>query len=188
MVRAWGRVAIFGVLCLIAGCSEPPTKERDQAVAAIAAARTAGAATYAADELAAADASLKRYDDFVTQRDYQQALSTALDARDRGFEAAKAAAAKQQALRVEADRLLRSLEAQLVVVDARLKATHPRTQARLVDKLRQTRKATATAMQEARKELSAGELSAATRRLVGASTALKRDNDALGDAAKKPTQ
>jgi hypothetical protein len=155
-------------------------------VASIASARTAGASTYAADELASAEASLKRYDDFVAQRDYQQALSMALDARDRGFDAAKAAAAKQESLRSDCDRLLRSLDAALASADARLKVARPRAQARLVDKLRQTRRATAVAMQEARKELSAGELSAAKKRLVDASAALKRDSDALDETGKKP--
>lgn len=154
-------------------------------MAAITAARAAGAATYAADELAAADASLKRFDDFVTQRDYKQALSTALDARDRGLEASKAATAKQAALRAQANTLLTTLETALTSVDALLKPTRPRALARVVDKLKQTRKATALAMQEARTQLSAGQLTPATRRLVDATAQLKRDSDALEDAIKK---
>ena len=154
-------------------------------MAAIAAARTAGAPTYASEDLAAAEASLKRYDEFVAQRDYKQALSTALDARDRGFEAAKAAAAKQVALHAQANQLLASLDAALVSVDAQLKAAHPRSQAKQVNKLRQTRKTTAVAMQEARTQLEAGELTPAINRLVVASAALKRDSDALDAAAKK---
>lgn len=185
MRRVCGRVAVLGVLCVIAGCSEPPKKEHDQAAASIAAARTAGAATYAADDLAAADATLKRYDEFVAERDYKQALSAALDARDRGLEAAKAATAKQTSLRADADLLLTTLETALAAVDVQLKTTRPRAMAKAVAKLRQTRKATTLDMQEARSQLAAGQLTQAGKRLVDATAALKRDSDALDDAAKK---
>lgn len=154
-------------------------------MASIAAARTASAATYAVEDLAAADASLRRYDEFVAQRDYKQALSMALDARDRGFEVAKAAVANETALRTDADRLLKALDAALVGADAQLKIARPRAMARRVDTLRQTRKATAVAMQEARALITDGELTRATRRLGDAIAALKRDSDALDTAAQK---
>jgi hypothetical protein len=79
-MRRWiERIVVGGALFFMTGCSEPPVKEHDQAVSAIAAARTAGAPDYAADEFAAAEASLKRCDEFVTQRDYKQALGAAID-------------------------------------------------------------------------------------------------------------
>lgn len=168
------------------GCSEPPVKEHDQAVAAIAAARTAGAPDYATDEFAAAEASLKRYDEFVTQRDYKQALGAAIDSRDRAFESAKAAATRQQTLRSEATQLLSALEAALVATDAQLKTPRPRALAKPVDKLRQTRKTAASAMQEARAQLESGMLLKAVQRLTDATAAVKRDSAALEEAARKP--
>lgn len=185
MRRVCVRMAVVGVLCFIAGCSEPPTKERDQAIAAIASAREAGAATYAADDIAAADAALKRFDDFVAQRDYKQALNTALDARDRAIEAAKAATTKQTALRAQAATLLATLDAAVASADVQIKTTRVRALAKPTEKLRQARKAAAIALQEARTKLSAGELTTATRRLVDATAVLKRDSDALEEAAKK---
>lgn len=185
MRRLIAGAAVFGVLFAIAGCSEPPNKEHDQAVAAIAAARDAGAALYAAAELAAADASIGRYAGLVTQGDYKQALGAALDARERGFEAAKTAAAKQKSLRAEADQLLTSLTAALAVADARASAA-PASAARHAKKLRQTRKAAAIAMQEARAQLEAGELTKAVKRLVDANAAMTRDIAAVTVASPKP--
>jgi len=140
---------------------------------------------YAPDDFAAAEASLKRYDGFVAQRDYKQALSTALDVRDRAYEAAKTATAKQTALRAEADQRLNALFTDIVSVDAKLKVARPRTQAKQVAKLRQTRKTAAVAMQEARTQVTAGELTPAIKRLVDVSAALKRDSDALDGGATK---
>lgn len=188
MRRAIERAAVVGVLFFIAGCSEPPNKERDQAVSAIAAAQTAGAVTYATDELAAAQASLTRFDGLVAQHEYKQALSAALDARDRAFEAAKAAAAAQTALRAQADQLLNAMAAAIAVADADLKTAASAGAARRADRLRQTRKASVTAMQDARTLLSAGELTKAVKRLVDANAALKRDIAALEPQLKKPSK
>ncbi len=186
-MRRWiERIVVGGALFFMTGCSEPPVKEHDQAVSAIAAARTAGAPDYAADEFTAAEASLKRYDEFVTQRDYKQALGAAIDSRDRAFESAKTAATRQQVLRVEATQLLSALDAALVATDAQLKTARPRTMAKAVDKLRQTRKAATTAMQEARTHVESGLLLKAVQRLTDATAAVKRDSAALEEAARKP--
>ncbi len=155
-------------------------------MAAIDTARTAGASAYAADQLTAAEASLKRYDDLVADRDYKQALSAALDARDRAFDAAKSATARQASLRSEADQLLKSLDAAVAAADADLKASRSASAARRADKLRLTRKAAASAMQEARTMMTAGELTKAVKRLVDANAAMKRDIASLEAVVKKP--
>ena len=81
----------LAVLAAVAGaaCGDPPDKEMQQAQGAIDAARAAGADQYARDEFAAAEDALKRSHDAVAQRDYRQALNTALDARERAQAAAK---------------------------------------------------------------------------------------------------
>ena len=168
----------------MASCSEPPTAEHDQAIASLAAARTAGAATYAADDFAAAQDFLKRYDEFVAQRDYKQALNAALNARDRGFDAAKASATKQQALRDDAAKQIAVIELDLKAAEAALTVA-PRSAARRSEKLRQTRKATTAAMQEARTLLGNGELTKAGKKLADASAALKRDIAAMQAPAAK---
>ena len=150
----------------------------------IADARTAGAATYSADELTAAEASLTRHDALVAQRDYKQALSAALDARDRGFEAAKQSTATQKSLRTQAAQLLAGLEASMQLVDTQLKTARTAANAKRLDRLRQTRKSLPTAMQDARTLIEAGELTKGVKRLVDATAAVKRDTAALQPAAK----
>jgi hypothetical protein len=58
--------------------------------------------------------------------------------------------------------------------------------AKAVDKLRQTRKAATTAMQEARTQIESGLLLKAVQRLTDATAAVKRDSAALEEAARKP--
>jgi predicted S18 family serine protease len=83
------RLLVGLLLVCTAACSEPPRKEIDQAQSAIDAARAAGADQYAPDEYAAAAATLQKAQDSVDQRDYRQALSYAIDARQRAIEASR---------------------------------------------------------------------------------------------------
>ena len=96
---------LLGALVL-PGCSDPPEKERQQAEGALEAARAAGADVYAPIEFQDAQASLKKYDDAVAQRDYRLALNDALEARDRAYEAVKQAGDKKAELRSQTDRLV----------------------------------------------------------------------------------
>jgi hypothetical protein len=84
--------AILGAVAL-AACAEPPTREIAQAQGALEAARAAGAETYARTEFQAADEALRRAHTAVADRDYRQALSFALDAREQARAAAREAAA-----------------------------------------------------------------------------------------------
>lgn len=156
------------LLIAVAGsaCGTPPDKEYNQAVGAIEAARAAGAGTYAADELAAAEQLLTRYADAVAQRDYRQALSHALDARERATAAAAKAAGDKALLRGEAERLIPVLAAQAergrIAVAG---ATRAQTQA--ADTLRSTIAATERALQEARANLERDNVRAARDVLEG---------------------
>jgi Domain of unknown function (DUF4398) len=105
-------IGLLGLLvAALAGCSEPPQKEIDEAMSAIDAARAAGAQQYAADEFAGATATLDKARVAVEQRDYRQALSYAIDARQRAIEAsqvvpnarARASAAASEQLKRTAD-------------------------------------------------------------------------------------
>lgn len=83
-------IGLLGVLVVtLAGCSEPPRKEIDEARSAIDAAQAAGAATYASEEYAGAVATLDKARASVEQRDYRQALNYAIDARQRAIEASR---------------------------------------------------------------------------------------------------
>jgi hypothetical protein len=78
LARLPSLVALIFATLFAAACSEPPSKEMNQAQGAIDAARAAGAEQYAADELKAAVDALAQYEVAVTARDYRLALAHAL--------------------------------------------------------------------------------------------------------------
>jgi hypothetical protein len=120
--RVLGRLAPFMIVLVAAGCTEPPTKEMNQAQGAIDAARAAGAAEFATEEFTAAEAALARSHQAVDERDYRLALNHALDARDRAQTAAAQAADEKARVRTEADRALLSVDAALARTHERLAA------------------------------------------------------------------
>jgi colicin import membrane protein len=109
----------LAVVAAIAGaaCGDPPDKEMQQAQGAIDAARAAGADQYAHDEFTAAEDALKRAREAVDQRDYRQALNSALDARERAQTAAKDSVDGKAKARVDAEKAL--AEATTALSDAR---------------------------------------------------------------------
>lgn len=90
---------------------------------ALAAARTADTTAYAADELAAAEAALASYDRAVVDRDYRQALSRALEARERANLAPQVAGERKAQARLQADSLLAECNAVLSSLRTRMTAT-----------------------------------------------------------------
>ena len=112
--------AVIVSVALMTGCGgDPPNKEIEQARQAIETARAAGAPQYARDEFTAAEGALTHSEAAVVARDYRQALNDALDARDRAQTAAKAAADRKTAARIDVDRALH--DAALAIIDARAK-------------------------------------------------------------------
>ena len=91
MLRVARRLAFVIIVFLSASCADPPNKEMNQAQGAIDAARAAGADRFASAELAAAVDALKRSEDAVAAGDYRQALSHAIDSRERAQSAARMA-------------------------------------------------------------------------------------------------
>src|SRR5256885_1638928 len=113
----------LAVLAAVAGaaCGDPPHKEMQPAQGAIDAARAAGADQYARDEFAAAEDALKRSHEAVAQRDYRQALNTALDARERAQAAAKEVVNKKAIARADATKALADADGALHNARAKLK-------------------------------------------------------------------
>jgi len=149
MLRRFGPLALL--TCLTVGCSNPPTKEHEQAQDALRAARAADASTYAADELQAAQAALDKYDLAVQQRDYREALSDAIDARDRAFEAARQASAQRAAARTELQGAIADVDATIKSAQARLSgASGPRMMPQAAERLRSAVRTATGALQEAR--------------------------------------
>jgi hypothetical protein len=113
-VGRWSSLlACLASALLISACAEPPNKEMNQAQGAIDAARAAGADQFATDEYKAAVDALEKSRAAVEQRDYRQALSYALDARERGQVAARAAGDEKARVRAETDRALHVTELSL---------------------------------------------------------------------------
>ncbi|HEX5475585.1 MAG TPA: DUF4398 domain-containing protein [Vicinamibacterales bacterium] len=156
--RPMRRLSVLLCLLLIAGCSEPPQKELNQAQGAIDAARAAGAEEYAKDEYGAATSALQKAHDAVQQRDYKQALSYALDARERGQDAARAAADGKAAARSQAEASIIALSTHLKELERRLQAAQTaRVPARALRPPRAALDATREALQEAGTDLARGD-------------------------------
>jgi hypothetical protein len=152
------RLLLAGLLLLAAtGCSQPPQKEIDQAQAALDLARTGGAERYAADDYAAAAAALLKARASVDERDYRQALSYAIDARQRAQSSFRQAGeGKAKALRT-ADALLADTVALAGRLDTRLAAAAAaRVPAKELRGPRAARDEARNALQEARTQIGAG--------------------------------
>jgi small-conductance mechanosensitive channel len=169
-------VLVSLALALVAGCSEPPTKEYQQAEAAVAVARNAQAGTYAPDDLQAAEASLQKYEEAVAQRDYRQALNLAIDARDRAYDATKHAGDAKAAAQAQAVKLAGEIETLTATANARLAGTAtPRPSAQAADRIRAALKGSSAALQEARTLISVQDYRGAIVRLTPAVEALRKE-------------
>jgi hypothetical protein len=153
-MRRVGRRLALVVMFVSAGCAEPPNKEMNQAQGAIAAARAAGADRFAASELAAATDALKRSEEAVAAGDYRQALSHAIDSRERAQQAAKVAVDGRADARGQAERGIAEVATLLARAQAQLK--YPDVARANARNLRAPRAAVAKAesvLQEARSAL-----------------------------------
>lgn len=110
------------LLLATAGCSEPPQKEIDRAQAAVDLARASGADIYAAEEYTAAAAGVQKARSAVDQRDYRQALSYAIDSRQRAQNAALQAAEGKAKARTATDAMMTAVSTQAIQLETRLKS------------------------------------------------------------------
>jgi hypothetical protein len=180
----WVRV-FAAVLAIVMGtaCSPPPDKERHQAEGALAAARAAGAADYAADSLALAEQALAKYEPAVSARDYREALRVAIEARDRAYEAARTAADEKALARGRAERLLSQVEIQLAELTARLAPGAPGMSAPGTDERAMLDHAQAR-LQEARSKLAAQDYQTVTASLTSLTEQIRAASAALPRARR----
>jgi hypothetical protein len=186
-LRSWLSAAmILGVLLLASACAEPPTKELDQAQGAIETAKAAGADQFAPEEIRAAADALTRAHAAVEQRDFRQALSLALDAKERARDAARSAAERMAQRRSEAEQAIENAQRALAVAEQRLASP---AEARLPPPQHATLtadlKTAARSLQEARAALGKQAYQEAR---ASADTALTRIREAmttLGDAQNR---
>lgn len=151
------RLLIGLLLITIAGCSEPPQKEIDQAQSAVDAARAAGADKYAAEEYSGAATTLQKARDSVEQRDYRQALSYALDARQRALEASHLVPEARARAKTSAEAAFKATSEQAGRLENAIRnAEEQKVPARELRAPRQTLSAARSALQEARTLLDRG--------------------------------
>ena len=148
MPRVARRLVLI-VTIFSAACAEPPNKEINQAQGAIDAARAAGAEKFATAEYTAAVDALRRSEEAVTAGDYRQALSHAIDSRDRAQNAAKMAVEGRVEARGLAERAVAEVATLLNRAQEELKASGGRT----LQKPRDTIAAAEKSLQEARTAL-----------------------------------
>jgi hypothetical protein len=185
MLRVARRLALITAI-LSVSCAEPPNKEMNQAQGAIDAARAAGADKFAAVEFAAANDALKKSEEAVAAGDYRQALSHALDSRERAQNAAKQAVDGRADARGQAERAIAEVATLLSRARAQLKdADVARLSAAKLQGPRATVDATDALLQEARTALKTEDYSAVTRALNGAARKLQAALAEL-DAAASP--
>jgi hypothetical protein len=147
---------------LVAACAEPPAREISQAQGALDAARAAGAEAYARIQFQAADAALKKAHAAVAERDYRQALSFALEAREEARTAAREAAAARARAATEVALAIQTTSRGIESARARLAGPGvPRERrARLTPALDEL----TVRLQEARSAVAAGDYARATER------------------------
>jgi len=158
----------------------------NQAQGAIDAARAAGADKFAAVEFTAATDALQRSEAAVTAGDYRQALSHAIDSRERAQNAAKMAVDGRADARGQAERAIAEVatllsRAQTELKDPDLAQLNPRA-------LAEPRKTVAAAermVQEARTALKAEDYPGVTKALNGANAELQAALAKI-DAATSP--
>jgi hypothetical protein len=183
-MRRVGRRLVLVILLLSAGCAEPPNKEINQAQGAIDAARAAGAERFAASELAAAVDALKRSDEAVSAGDYRQALSHAIDSRERAQQAAKVAVDGRADMRGQAERAIAEVATLVARAQAQLK--NPDIARANTRALRESRAVVAKAqpsLQEARSALANEDYAAVSKALDGVAAALQAALTQIDSAA-----
>lgn len=173
MLRAARRLALI-ITILSASCAEPPHKEMNQAQGAIDAARAAGADKFAAAEFTAATEALKRSEEAAAGRDYRQALSHALDSRERAANAAKMAVDGRADARGQGERAIAEVATLLARAQAQLKNPDlARLNARVLRAPRATVAAAEKVVQEARTALKVEDYAGVTKALNGAAAELQ---------------
>ena len=170
----------------LVACAEPPNKEMNQAQGAIDAARAAGADRFAASELAAATDALKRSEEAVAAGDYRQALSHAIDSRERAQQAARAAVDGRADMRGQAERAISEVATLLARAQAQLKVPDiARNNSRTLRAARATITKGETVLQEARSALTTEDYAAVSKALNGVAAELQAALTQI-DAAASP--
>jgi hypothetical protein len=186
MLRAARRLVLVIITLLSASCAEPPNKEMNQAQGAIDTARAAGADRFAAAEFTAATDAFKRSEEAVAAGDYRQALSHAIDSRERAQNAAKMAVEGRADARGHAERAIAEVATLLARAQAQLKAAdNSHLSPKILREPHTTVTTAETMLQEARTALKSEDYPGVTKALNGAAGELQASLTMI-DAALSP--
>lgn len=177
------RAVLLLLVSMSLACAEPPNKEMNQAQGAIDAAKSAGAEQFAATELAAAVDALRRAEEFVTERDYRQALNFAIESRERAQAAAKAAVEARARARGDAEALLAEATTLLAQARSQLNEADARAPRRALQDARKTIDDAQTSVQNARTALNSDDYAQARKALDGVSKRIRAAISQISDAA-----
>lgn len=159
----------------------------NQAQGAIDVARAAGADRVAAAEFAAAADALKRSEEAVAAGDYRQALSHAIDSRERAQHAARVAVDARADLRGQAERSIAEVATLLSRAQAQLKDPDIVRTGRTLRAPRATVTKVETMLQEARSALAREDYAAVSQALNGAAAELQAALTEIDEAASPGT-
>jgi hypothetical protein len=128
MRKTWLILACVVAIVAIAGCAKPPAEQIEQAKQAVQDAQAADAATYAPQDLSAAEDAQKRLDaelklqeeKFALFRSYKQATTLAAEVKSAGEQASAAAADGKEKAKQEATQQIADTQALLDEVRALL--------------------------------------------------------------------
>jgi hypothetical protein len=155
------------LLLFVAGCSEPPQKEIDQAQTALDLAKTAGADKYAITEYTDAASALQKARAAVDQRDYRQALNYAIESRQRSQAAIRQAADGKTRAQRAAEAIVIDISTRASTLQTRVKAAEAaRAPAKDLRSAREAMAAAQARLQEARTLIGAGNYEEATKTLT----------------------
>ncbi len=182
LARSLGAAVLVSTV-IVTACAEPPTREISQAQGALDAARAAGAEVYAKVEFQAADTALKKAHEAVTERDYRQALSYALEAREQARTAAREASAARA--RAATDVAMAIQTAARDVETSRKRLATPATSREVRARLAPLLDDLTRQLQEARSAVAAGDYGRAAERTRAVQDRLAELRPALGPDAPR---
>lgn len=118
----WLVPVLAGVALLVAGCDSPPEAEKKAADAALAAAKSSGADTYASGAYKAVSDLAKQADAQMADKKYKEAKASYEKLKGMADDAAKAAVSGKAAMKAEVEKGLMAAEAAWASLDKQAQA------------------------------------------------------------------
>lgn len=149
----WAVPVMASVALLVAGCDSPPEAEKKAADAAVAAAKSAGADTYAGAVYKAVADLQRQAESFMGEKKYKEAKAAYERAKGLAEEAGKAAVTGKAAMKAEVEKGIAAAEAAWAGLEKQAQAAVKKMTPDQKKAWEEGAKATQTALQEAKAAL-----------------------------------